>query len=144
MLGFTFGWGAPMGYDAAAGRLDAAGAALYLAPITWILGYDTIYAHQDREEYALVGVRSTARLWGEHSRTLLTACYAATVALLLLCGWLAGLSWACFAALTLPAALLARQVVLLDIHDPALCLRLFKANREVGLLVGLAILLGRL
>ena len=144
MLGCTFGWGAPMGYAAGAGRLDWAAAALYLAAIVWILGYDTIYAHQDREDDALIGVRSTARLWGEQSRPFLAVCYAATVALLVLAGWLAGLSWAFFAALALPAGLLARQVVMLDIHDSPLCLRLFKANREVGLAIGLAVLLGRL
>ena len=144
MLGLTFGWGAPMGYAAAAGRLDWAAATLYLAAIAWILGYDTIYAHQDREDDALIGVRSTARLWGERSRPFLAVCYAATVALLAASGVLAGLSWAYCVALALPAGLLARQVSRLDIHDPALCLRLFKANRDVGLAVGLAILLGRL
>jgi len=144
MLGITFGWGAPMGYGAAAGRLDATAAALYLAAILWILGYDTIYAHQDREDDALIGVRSTARLFGRHSRAFVGVCYAATVALLALAGSLAGLSAWFFAALLLPAALLARQVTHLDIDNPALCLRLFKLNREVGLAVGLAILLGRL
>ena len=144
MLGVTFGWGAPMGYAAAAGRLDAAAGVLYLAAIAWILGYDTIYAHQDREDDALAGVGSTALLWGAHSRPFLAACYGATVALLVLAGGLAGLSWAYFAALALPAGLLARQVVRLDIDDAGLCLRLFKANREVGLAVALAILLGRL
>jgi len=144
MLGVTFGWAAPMGYAAAGGRLDWAAAALYAAAISWILGYDTIYAHQDREDDALIGVRSTARLWGEQSRPFLAACYGVTVAMLALAGWLEGLSWPFFAALVLPAGLLARQVVLLDIHNPALCLRLFKANREVGLAIGLAILLGRL
>jgi 4-hydroxybenzoate polyprenyltransferase len=144
MLGFTFGWGAPMGYAAAAGRFDGAAAALYLAAIVWILGYDTIYAHQDREDDALAGVGSTALLWGAHSRPFLAACYGATVALLALAGGLAGLSWAYFAALALPAALLGRQVLRLDIDDAGLCLRLFKANREVGLAVALAILLGRL
>jgi len=142
-LGFTFGWGAPMGYAAAAGRLDAAVAALYAASIAWIVGYDTIYAHQDREDDALVGVRSTARLFGDATRPFLAACYAATLVLLLAAGWLAGLSWRFDAALALPAAMLAWQVVRLDIHDPALCLRLFEANREVGFAVGLAIVLGR-
>ena len=144
MLGFTFGWGAPMGYAAGAGRLDWAAAALYGAAIVWILGYDTIYAHQDREDDALIGVRSTARLWGEQSRPFLAACYGATLGLLGLAGVFSGLSWAYFLALALPAVLLARQVVRLDIHDPALCLRLFKANREVGLAIGLAILIGRM
>lgn len=144
MLGFTFGWGAPMGYAAAASRLDWAAAALYAGSIAWIVGYDTIYAHQDREDDALIGLKSTARLFGDHSRLLVGACYAATIALLAVAGWLAGLSPWFLAALLLPAALLAQQVVSLDIRDPALCLRLFKANREAGLAVALAILIGRL
>ena len=72
------------------------------------------------------------------------ACYAATLALLALAGALAGLSWWFAPALLLLAALLARQVVRLDIRDPALCLRLFKANRDVGLAVAAAFLIGRL
>ena len=143
-LGFTFGWGAPMGYAAAAGRLGGAAVLLYAASIAWILGYDTIYAHQDREDDALVGVRSTARLFGRATRPFLAACYAATILLLAVAGAAAGLSWLFDAALILPAALLALQVTRLDIDDPGLCLRLFKANREAGLAVGIAILLGRL
>jgi 4-hydroxybenzoate polyprenyltransferase len=144
VLGATFGWGAPMGYAAAMGRLDGSAAALYGAAIVWILGYDTVYAHQDREDDALVGTKSTARLFGSRTRPFLAACYAATVALLASAGGLAGLSAWYFAALTLPAALLAWQVGALDIDDPAGCLRLFKLNREVGLAVALAILLGRI
>jgi 4-hydroxybenzoate polyprenyltransferase len=143
MLGITFGWGAPMGYAAACGRLDWSAGALYAAAIVWILGYDTIYAHQDREDDALIGVRSTARLFGKHSRAFLAVCYTATLLLLQAAGWLAALD-AWFAAALLPAAcLLAWQVFRLDIDNPALCLRLFKANRDVGLLVALAILLAR-
>jgi 4-hydroxybenzoate polyprenyltransferase len=144
MLWITFGWGAPMGYAAATGRLDLTAGALYLAAIVWILGYDTIYAHQDREDDALIGVRSTARLFGRHSRTFVAACYVATVALLIATGVMAGLSAWYFVALLVPAALLARQVMRLDIDDPALCLRLFHSNRDVGLATGLAILLGHL
>ncbi len=142
MMGFTFGYGAPMGYAAAAGRVDAAWVALYIAAILWDLGFDTIYAHQDREDDALAGVHSTARLFGAHTRPFLAVCYAAVVAALVLAGWLAGLGGWFNAMLALPAALLARQVIALDIHDPAGCLRLFRANREVGLAVGLAILAG--
>lgn len=144
MLGFTFGWGAPMGYAAACGRLDAAALLLYAGAIAWILGYDTIYAHQDREDDALIGVRSTARLFADRTRPFLAACYIAAIALVAAAGTMAGLSWAFGAALLLPAMLLARQVARLDIHDPALCLALFHANREAGLAIGLAILLGRL
>jgi len=142
MLGVTFGWGAPLGYAAAAGRLDGAALALYAAAFCWILGYDTIYAHQDREDDALVGIRSTARLFAERTRPFLAACYAATLALVALAGWLAGLGWPFYPALALPAGLLAAQIVRLDIDDPALCLRLFKLNREAGLAFGAAIGLG--
>ena len=142
MMGFTFGFGAPLGYAAGAGRLDATWAALYAAAILWDLGFDTIYAHQDREDDALVGVKSTARLFGQRTSPFLAACYGGAVLLLVLAGWLAGLGGWFYPALALPAVLLARQVVALDIDDPALCLRLFKANREVGLAVAAAILLG--
>ncbi|HUZ63710.1 MAG TPA: 4-hydroxybenzoate octaprenyltransferase [Acetobacteraceae bacterium] len=144
MLGFTFGWGAPMGFAAAAGRLAPEAFALYAAAIMWILGYDTIYAHQDREDDALVGVKSTARLFAGRSRPFLAACYAATIALIALAGLLAGLSAWFLLALAVPAALLGRQVLRLDIDDPALCLALFKANRDVGLAVAAALLIGRL
>jgi 4-hydroxybenzoate polyprenyltransferase len=141
MLGVTFGWGAPMGW-AASGTLGPATIALYAAAIAWILGYDTIYAHQDREDDALIGVKSTARLFGDRTRPFLAACYAATLLLLALAGHLAGLSAWFQAALLLPASLLARQITALNINDPALCLRLFKSNREVGLAVALAVLAG--
>ena len=142
MMGVTFGFGAPLGYAAATGRLDAAWAALYGAAILWDLGFDTIYAHQDREDDALAGVKSTARLFGAHTRPFLAACYAGALALLALAGWLGGLGSGFYPALALPAALLGYQVVALDIDDPAGCLRLFRLNREVGLAVALALLIG--
>ena len=91
MMGFTFGFGAPLGYAAGAGRLDAACAALYGAAILWDLGFDTIYAHQDREDDALVGVKSTARLFGERTAPFVAICYGGTVLLLVIAGWLTGL-----------------------------------------------------
>ena len=142
MMGFTFGFGAPMGYAAASGRIDLSLALLYAAAIFWDLGFDTIYAHQDREDDALVGVRSTARLFGEWTRPFLAACYAAAVLMFALAGWSSGLGGWFWLALTLPASLLAWQVATLDIHDPGRCLQLFRANREVGFAFGLAILVG--
>ena len=142
VLGLTFSWAAPMGYAAATGRLDAAAAALYAAAFCWILGYDTVYAHQDREDDALIGVRSTARLFATSTKPFLAVCYTATIALLALAGALAGLSPRFYVALLLPAALLAWQANTLDVDDPAGCLARFHLNRETGLLIGLAIFLG--
>jgi 4-hydroxybenzoate polyprenyltransferase len=144
MLGLVFSWAAPMGYAAATGHIDGAALALWAAGFFWILGYDTIYAHQDRADDALVGIGSTALHFGDRTRPFLAACYALSVCLLALAGWLGGLSPWFLLALPLPALLLARQVLLLDIDDPALCDRLFHANREVGLAIAAAFLIGRL
>lgn len=144
MLGFVFSWAAPEGMAAATGRLDAAAFALWAAGFCWILAYDTIYAHQDREDDLKVGIGSSALALGERTRPFLAACYGLTLGLLGLAGWLGGSGPWFWPALALPAALLAWQVARLDIHDPAGCLRLFKLNREVGFAVALAFLAGRL
>ena len=144
VLGVIFSWATPMGYAAVMGGLDAAALALWAAGFFWILGYDTIYAHQDREDDALVGIRSSALRLGEKTRPFLILCYGLTMGLLVLAGWLAGLTPWYLLGLALPGAMLARQVIQLDIANPALCLRLFKANRDVGLAIAAAFLLGRL
>lgn len=143
VLGVVFGWGAPMGY-AAAGALAWPVVPLYLATILWIIGYDTIYAHQDREDDALIGVKSTARLFETNTRGLLVVCYTGTILLLAVAMGMQGLGLGGLLALLLPAMLLARQVTQLDVNDPGRCLALFKSNREVGLAVALAILIGQL
>jgi 4-hydroxybenzoate polyprenyltransferase len=144
VLGVIFSWAAPMGYAAVTGGLDLAALALWAAGFCWILGYDTIYAHQDREDDALVGIRSSALRLGDKTRPFLILCYGLTMGLLALAGWLTGLAPWYLLGLALPGAMLARQVIQLDIADPALCLRLFKANRDVGLAIAAALLLGRL
>lgn len=144
VLGITFGWGATLGYTAAAGVYGWAPFLLHAAAFFWILGYDTIYAHQDREDDALVGIRSTARRFEHTTRPFLIVCYSLVMLLLSLAGWAGGLSWLYAPALIPAAVLLGWQVVRLDIHDPARCLGLFKLNRDVGLLVTLAVLIGRL
>jgi 4-hydroxybenzoate polyprenyltransferase len=143
VLGCTFGWGAPMGYAASAGHLAWPALPLYLGTILWILGYDTIYAHQDREDDSLIGVKSTARLFGANTAWLLIACYAGFLFLLGVTMVLSGLYTAAYWLLLAPASLLLWQIIRLDINDPARCLALFKLNRETGLLVALAILAGR-
>jgi 4-hydroxybenzoate polyprenyltransferase len=144
VLGLVFSWAAPTGWAAATGGLDPAAFALWAAAFFWILGYDTIYAHQDREDDAMVGIRSTARKFADASPLFVGGCYAACVALLGVAGMLAGSAVWFFVALLGPAWLLSRQVAALDIHDPARCLALFRSNREVGLAIALAFLAGRL
>ncbi|WP_035188122.1 4-hydroxybenzoate octaprenyltransferase [Acidiphilium sp. JA12-A1] len=143
MLGFTFGWGAPLGYAAAHGALGWPVLPLYAGTILWILGYDTIYAHQDREDDALAGIKSSALRLGGRTRLFVALWYAGMLALIAAAMAVAGIGRDGLIALALPGALLAWQVVRLDIDDPARCLALFKLNRWVGLLVGLAILIGR-
>jgi len=144
ILGGVFSWAAPEGIAAATGQLGALGLVLWLAGFVWILGYDTIYAHQDREDDAKVGIGSAALLLGTRTRGFVALCYGLLVGLLVLAGWLAGLSWWFLPGLLPAVWLLARQVITLDIDDPAHCLRLFQSNREAGLAIAGAFLLGRL
>jgi len=143
MLGFTFGWGAPMGYAAAHGSLAWPVLPLYAGTILWILGYDTIYAHQDREDDAMAGIKSTALKFGARTRSFLMVCYGGAIALFAFAFILAGLNELALMLLILPALLLGWQIVRLDINNPARCLALFKLNRDVGLLIALAVLLGQ-
>jgi 4-hydroxybenzoate polyprenyltransferase len=144
VMGFTFGYGAPMGYAAASGRIDAGWVAIYVAAILWDLAFDTIYAHQDREDDALVGVKSTARLFADSTRPFLAIVFALTIAALAVAGALTAIGPWFYVALIVPAALFAWQIRRIDVDDPGLCLRLFRQHREIGLAVAAAILLGHL
>jgi 4-hydroxybenzoate polyprenyltransferase len=134
-LGLAFSWGALMGWACAFGRLDAPALLLYAGSIVWVVGYDTIYAHQDREDDALIGVKSTARLFGERSHLPVAGFYVAAVLLLGAAGFLAGGGWLFGVGLALFAVHLGWQVARLDTRDPALCLVLFKSNRDAGLIL---------
>jgi 4-hydroxybenzoate polyprenyltransferase len=135
VLGLAFSWGALMGFAAIFGRLDATAIVLYAGSISWVIGYDTIYAHQDTEDDALIGIKSTARLFAEQTRPALTGLYALAVILIGVALALAGAHMAAWIGLAAFAAHLCWQVGRLQIHDPALCLRLFKSNRDAGLLL---------
>lgn len=134
-LGLAFSWGALMGFAVTLARIDAAALVLYAGSIAWVIGYDTIYAHQDAEDDALVGIKSTALLFGARTHRALWIFYGIAVVLIGLALWLAGAGW--FAALGLAAfaAHLVWQIRRLKIADPALCLRIFKSNRDAGLLL---------
>ncbi|WP_052401792.1 4-hydroxybenzoate octaprenyltransferase [Muricoccus aerilatus] len=144
VLGVVFTWAAPMGWAAATGGLSAPGLLLWAAGFGWTLAYDTIYAHQDREDDALVGIRSSALTLGERTRPFLMVAFAGCIALVATAGVRAGLNPIFLIGLAMPVAHFAWQWRVIDIHDPALCLRLFKSNRDAGLLIALALLLGRL
>jgi 4-hydroxybenzoate polyprenyltransferase len=134
-LGLAFSWGALMGWPALFGRMDTVPPVLYAGSICWVIAYDTIYAHQDREDDALIGIGSTAILFGERSRPILALFYSLAVILIGLAGYLAGAGLAFALGLLAFAAHLGWQVARLDISNPALCLRLFKSNRDAGLIL---------
>jgi 4-hydroxybenzoate polyprenyltransferase len=134
-LGLACSWGALMGFAVTLGRLDPAALVLYAGSICWVIAYDTIYAHQDTEDDVLVGIKSTALLFGDKTKLALMIFYSAAVVLIGIAFWLAGAGWPAALGLAAFAAHLAWQVRRLDISDSALCLRIFKSNRDAGLLL---------
>lgn len=140
VLGLAFSWGALMGWAAAFARLDLAPILLYVAAISWTIGYDTIYAHQDKEDDALVGLKSTALRFGKATQRWLVLFYGITISALLAAGLLAGAGWVYVVGLAMAAAHLAWQVVTLDINDADNCLLRFRSNRDFGAIVFAAIL----
>jgi 4-hydroxybenzoate polyprenyltransferase len=135
VLGLAFSWGALMGWPATFARLDWPAVVLYAGSIAWVIGYDTIYAHQDREDDALIGIGSTAILFGENTRPLLAVFYTLAVALMAVAGWGAGAGLVFSIGLLAFAAQLSWQISRFRIGDPDLCLRLFKSNRDAGLIL---------
>jgi 4-hydroxybenzoate polyprenyltransferase len=142
VLGLAFNWGALMAYAGATGRLDAAPILLYVAGIAWTLGYDTIYALQDREDDARIGVKSTALRFGTRTQAWLFWFYAATIFFLTWAARAAGLGFGFNIFVVLPAGHLFWQITRLEPADPARCLALFKANQWTGALIFLALLIG--
>lgn len=135
VLGLAFSWGALMGFAVVLGRIDAAALALYAGSVAWVIGYDTIYAHQDTEDDALIGIKSTALLFGERTRPALAVFYGLAVVLIGVALHLASARWPAWIGLAAFATHLAWQIARIDIGDSRLCLRLFKSNRDAGLLL---------
>src|SRR6202035_2847595 len=133
VLGLAFSWGALMGFAVTLGRIDATALLLYLGSIAWVIGYGTIYAHQDADDDALIGIKSTALLFGARTQSALIAFYGLAVVLIGVALMLAGARWLAWIGLAAFAAHLAWQIRRLQISDPALCLRVFKSNRDAGL-----------
>jgi 4-hydroxybenzoate polyprenyltransferase len=143
-LGLNFNWGALMGWTAVTGTLAWPPVLLYLGGIFWTLGYDTIYAHQDKEDDARIGVKSSALALGDRTRPFLVAFYAIAVALWIAAGMMAGLDLISWDGLLAVAALLMWQAWSVDISDPADCLAKFRANRYVGWMLLGTIVFGHL
>src|SRR5271154_1870601 len=141
VLGLAFSWGALMGWAGAFGRLDGPALLLYAGSISWVIGYDTIYAHQDREDDALIGIKSTALLFGERTKPMLALFYGLAVILLGAAGFTAGAGLVFALGILAFACHLAWQVVRLDIADPDRCLALFKSDRDAGLILFAGLLL---
>ena len=139
-LGLVFSWGALVGWPAVTGSLDWAPILLWFGSIAWVVGYDTLYAIQDIEDDALVGVKSSARRLGDKAAIGVGMVYAVALLLWSAAVWLVRPDWLALVAL-LPAALhLANQALRTDPKDGAGALRLFRSNRTAGLLVFLAML----
>ncbi len=141
VLGLAFSWGALMGWAAAFARLDPPALLLYAGSISWVIGYDTIYAHQDREDDALIGIKSTALLFGPRTKPMLALFYGVAVILLGAAGYTAGAGLVFALGLLAFAAHLAWQIVRLDIADPDDCLKVFKSDRDAGLILFAGLLL---
>ena len=141
-LGIAFSWGALMGWAVHFGALAAPAFLLYAGAILWTIGYDTIYAHQDKEDDALVGVRSTARLFGKRTKTALAVLYSGALMLFAAAFMEADVPLPAMAGLVAAAVHMTGQIRVLDIDNPDQCLALFKSNSMLGWLVFLGLIGG--
>ncbi len=134
-LGLAFNWPALLGWVAVRGTLDLPAVFLYLGGVFWTLAYDTIYAHQDRADDLIAGVKSTALKLGRHTKPWLAVFFTLTILSVGLGGWLAGAGSPFVTALGIAAGHAVWQIYELDIDDPGNCLHLFRANRDFGLII---------
>ena len=139
VLGFAFSWGALVGWAAVKGSLGLPALALFTGGVFWTIGYDTIYAHQDKEDDALLGLGSTALKFGDNTVSTVGALYGLAAIFWLLAGALAGAHLVYFLAIALVFLQMSWQVATLDIDDSANCLRRFQSNRDVGVAVFLGL-----
>lgn len=134
-LGLAFSWGALMGWSAAFGNLSISAVIMYVGAIAWTVGYDSIYAHQDREDDALIGVRSTARLFGENTANWLIGLYGVTLVLLAVSYALVHAGPIAYLGLLSAGVAFVWQIKVLDIDDTVQCLKLFRFNHIVGAII---------
>ena len=141
VLGLAFSWGALMGYAAVQGRLDWSAIVLYAGAVSWTIGYDTIYAHQDREDDALLGLKSTALKFGRATKAWLAVLYGLAFIAITAAGIAAKAETVFLLGMIVAGAQLIWQVATLDIDDAENCLERFRSNRDFGLIVFAALVL---
>lgn len=142
VLGLAFSWGALLGWSAEFGDVDEPAILLYVGAIMWTIGYDTIYAHQDKEDDAIVGVKSTARLFGENTKAWLIVLYGGALMCFAVAFANAQVPMPSMAGLIAAAVHMGRQILVLDIDDGDQCLKLFRSNNQVGWLIFLGLIGG--
>ena len=140
-LGLTFNIGVIIGYVSINGNISLSIFFLYLAGIFWTLGYDTIYAHQDREDDLRIGVKSTAILFGDNSKLWISSFYLLMIICLLIFGQLSDFKYLYYTSLLLVGFHLLFQLFKLDIYNSEVCLEIFKSNRYTGALIMFSLLL---
>lgn len=140
-LGLTFNWGALVGWSAITGGLDWPAITLYAGAVAWTIGYDTIYAHQDKNDDAMLGLKSTALRFGDRTPLMLTVFYALALLGWLFAALLADTTWPAHLALAIITGHFAWQIGTLDTEDTDNCLVRFKSNRDVGLVLTVGLLI---
>ncbi len=138
VLGLAFSWGALMGWAASFGTLGAPALALYAAAVLWTVGYDTIYAHQDKDDDAIIGLKSTALAFGKWTKPWLAAFYGGTILALGTAFAMAGAGAVFFLGLSVGAAQLAWQIITLEPSEADNCLKRFRSNRDFGAIIFIA------
>ena len=142
ILGLTFNWGALMGWASITGQIDISSVILYLAGIFWTLGYDTIYAHQDKEDDALIGIKSSALALKGSTKLFIYIVYTVTISGIFLIGWINGFSIPFYLFILIAFCQLIWQIRTVNLDKPRECLSKFKSNRLFGLLITFAIFMG--
>ncbi len=141
ILGLTFNFGALMGYAAMTNDLQMPALYLYAAGVCWTLGYDTLYAHMDKEDDAKIGIKSTALLFGDDSRYIIAIFYAGTILLTMAALWDITPIWKIVLSALILTGLFGKQIIDMDINNPYLCLNQFRANRNIGLFIWILMIL---
>ncbi|MCP5082859.1 MAG: 4-hydroxybenzoate octaprenyltransferase [Alphaproteobacteria bacterium] len=135
VLGLAFNWGALMGWAVVMGELSLPAFLLYAGGISWTLAYDTIYAHQDKEDDVMIGLKSTALKFGETTGTWLTGFFAAAIIFIAAAAFTAGAGILFYIGLAAAGAHAVWQLRKLEIDNSDLCLKLFRSNRDMGLII---------